>query len=531
MRMLLAGLLTTLGLSTVTAADLSQLRQALEAGDTPAMTEAVEALYQAAGISVDDRIVWALKPYTETFNYFSEMYVEIVLGSMPADSEVDHYWRNWSQTLTGARWQADDFFTDAAEATALARYNQFVLAAHEMAHAVTYRYDPSHFDRHGNSVNCREFYADRLTAALLQDVAAADAGLATLRTRYLALMASMNGAIAEGDRYHIESLAQLVGNCESIAVSQPTPDTLQPYASAFFERQRLLLDADLPPLGQLAQDLLFPRHAEATANWSHSADALSLTLVTDRSVPSPETDALSTNDYWTAGGFSPQGDLFLTRLEHVSREPNYSFYFGAPGALEAVVLDRPYLRPDAYVELTGFVPMGPDGFFATLMEDQDIALLVAGLRDNGVWELSALEQRTGVKDARVLRDEADGFYFLTTPEVSHFGSREGWRSEEITPQGLKDAVEYAPIYGTPIGLHRGFLLTERYSLLYSFDTKSGYDVLAGNGFHGSKDGPPAKQEFVELTATQALSDGRVMILDRDPKHRDIFVVRELRPVQ
>lgn len=530
MRTLLAGLLTTLCLSTTAAADLSQLRQALDAGDTAAMTEAVEALYQSAGISVDDRIVWTLKPYTETFNYFSDMYAEIVLGSMPAAAEVADYWNNWSKTLTGARWQAEDFFADAAEATALARYNQFVLAAHEMAHAVTYRYDPNHFDRHGGSVNCREFYADRLTAALLQDVAEADPQLSALRTRYLALMASMNAAIAANDRYHIESLGQLVDDCESIAVSQPTPETLQPYVSAFFERQRLLLDADLPPLADLAATFLFPRLAETAAGFGYGDESAALELVTLREAPSPETKALSTDDYDAIGGFSLEGELFVARIEHAGRTDTLSFYYGRPDALEAVAVDQIYIRPDTALEMTGLVPLGPDGFLASLIEDSSIAVLLFGIRENGSWTLNPVYEQAGMARSRVVHDEAGRLFFLYSSEASALRVDHGWRAIELTPDPPKEIV-YEGILGTPVGMRHGMLLTERWTLLYEFDIASAYNALAGNGLSGSKDGRLASQEFVDITTTQALPDGRIMILDRDPKDRTIFVVRELRPAQ
>ena len=80
-------------------------------------------------------------------------------------------------------------------------------------------------------------------------------------------------------------------------------------------------------------------------------------------------------------------------------------------------------------------------------------------------------------------------------------------------------------------MRHGMLLTERWTLLYEFDIASAYNALAGNGLSGSKDGLLASQEFVDITTTQALPDGRIMILDRDPKDRTIFVVRELRPAQ
>ncbi len=195
-------------------------------------------------------------------NYYSDDELRIVLGAMPAPDEVTRYWLNWSKALTGGQWNPAAFFADATEARRLARFNQFVLAAHEYGHVLSYRYDPNHVERHDYAVNYREFYADRLSTAMVTEAAAADPNLAALQARYVELMASFNAKIPAPAHYDIASLDLLQADCASISVSQPTAETMAPYASAFFERQRLLLAAGPAPLAALYAAWLFPPLAE-----------------------------------------------------------------------------------------------------------------------------------------------------------------------------------------------------------------------------------------------------------------------------
>ena len=44
------------------------------------------------------------------------------------------------------------------------------------------------------------------------------------------------------------------------------------------------------------------------------------------------------------------------------------------GGLEAVAVDQTYIRPDTALEMTGLVPLGPDGFLASLIEDGSFAV-------------------------------------------------------------------------------------------------------------------------------------------------------------
>ena len=67
--------------------------------------------------------------------------------------------------------------------------------------------------------------------------------MARWRARYLELVTAMGETIPEQYRYHIPDFAALEADCALIDVAQPTPQTMQPYASAYFERYRVLLEA------------------------------------------------------------------------------------------------------------------------------------------------------------------------------------------------------------------------------------------------------------------------------------------------
>lgn len=268
-RLAAGGLALVLGL-VISAASLgAPIRPAHDqmlTGDTRDMIDAVLARYADAGLSFNDRIAWQVESFTTIVSYYDHNERIISVGAMPNAGQVNAYWANWSRALTDGRWSPDGFFKSPEEAEQLARFNQFLIYAHEAGHALAFRYDYDHLQRHDYDINCREYYADRLSDALVLDMAREDPEIAALKDRYIALIASVNAGIAPDFRYTIPDVATLEANCAVISVAKPTAETMQPYASAFFERQRLLLSDDRAPLAKAARDYLIDKHAAVMAS-------------------------------------------------------------------------------------------------------------------------------------------------------------------------------------------------------------------------------------------------------------------------
>lgn len=235
----------------------ADLAAAVARGDTEAVTRGIVEAYGAAGAAGDDTLAWRLQPYDRVVNWYDTITNVITLSALPGDDEVAPYWANWKRTLTGGRWDWRAFFPDPAEARAMARFNQFVLAAHEYGHALAYRYDPDHVERANGEINCRELAADRLTAGLLEELAAADERFAHWRQRYGELAAAINAAIDPAVRYAPVPYSALDADCAVMHVVQPDAQTMTPYASAYFVRWQALLATDLPPLADLYKAYLF----------------------------------------------------------------------------------------------------------------------------------------------------------------------------------------------------------------------------------------------------------------------------------
>lgn len=503
------------------AIDPAALLATMERADTAGMTALVEDIYREAGISWNDTLRWTLRGHDYTFNYFDPLGQEIVIGSIPTAGEVAAYWQNWSRTLTGGAWQGEAFFADASEPAALAAFNAFVIALHEAGHAMTYRYDPGHTARHDYEVNCREFYADRLAAAALDDLAEIEPRIAALRQRYIDVMVSMNAAIADRHRYRIDGLAALQADCALIHVEQPTPETLEPYASAYFERQRLLLGASLPTLRDMAETYLFPHLAEFMAHMPYRAVSPGYRLRSIGRVANfPPASSDGEGPGVHAAGFDLEGRLYLAELDYDEASGLATLNYGPRGAPRPVVDRQPYPVPVEGLGLVGVAPVSADRAFLVLEEDQgprsDFALFAAD-RVGAGWQLQRISAVGGMKLAAVLQAPDGRIFFLASDRPAPWSFNEGWVAVEIDPVTLegKSATPYQGIYGQPLAIAEdGDLITVAYRLLYEFNAEAGFDVIAGNHLEGSKDGTdPAGTELVDPVAAQLLPDGRLLFLD------------------
>jgi hypothetical protein len=513
MRLPLACLLFSLPFSAANAADAADLDAAFRAADNLALATYVEAHYRDAGISLDERLTWSFEPYDIIVNYFDVSEQRIYLGSMPADDEVEAYWLNWSKALTGSMWQPGQFFVDDAEARDLARYNQFVLAAHEYGHALTYRYDPEHFERHDREVNCREFYADRLATSLVAEVSAADPAFARLQSRYVALMASLNGSIAETDRYAIASLEGLSGNCASVHVEQPDANSMAPYASAYFERQRLLFSADPVPLAKLYDAYLLPPHSQRLPPASPLAGGVeTVSALADLTEAAPPEEG-----YTRFALLAPVG-IMLLDAPGSADSPGDLTYGPANGAL-AVIPRELWSEPGGLI-------MGAASYGA----DRLILMSLAQVDDRGRLTLIDL-RRSGEHWTATRSTPTDDDIFIPVLAVDPTGRPHlfSFAFDGASPflyvHTPLDAETLAAGLSVPLDVSGLPLAAGGAGEIYSFDNGTifvtGVDGTtlryAGNLLPGFEDNADARlAEFTQVNAMLPTGDGGMILIDTHP---------------
>src|SRR5690606_33022384 len=123
-------------------------------------------------------------------------------------------------------------------------------------------------------------------------------------------------------RHHIPDFTALDADCALIDVAQPTPETMQPYASAYFERYRVLLEADLPPLAEVFQAHLSGVWEEAHKAVPYAPVRDGLELVTrgrtgDIELGSVYGESRSETDVVSrAAAFDPDGVLWFATLHY-----------------------------------------------------------------------------------------------------------------------------------------------------------------------------------------------------------------------
>lgn len=512
-------------------------------GDTGSLTLNVEAAYRAAGASLNDTLVWRVQDYDQIFNWYDQYAQVITLSAMPQDGQVAPYWDNWAAALTGARWDWRRFFADADEARDMARFNQFVLAAHEYGHALSYRYDPEHVRRENGEVNCRELAADRLAGALLEDLADADPRFAHWRQRYAELIASINEEIDPAQRYTLADFAGLDADCHIIHVEQPELDTMTPYASAFFARWQVMLKADLPALPALYQTRLFAPWLDGLTPGAPLARGI-------RTVGRIDADYSGRFEHGKAEGwhdlaFAPGGDLYVLDYAAWGAPDRLGLYlaYGPAGvakrkpALESDDLGITHVDGDSF-DIGAFLPLGPDRFVVASVDMFDLSgppVLLDLQRGPDGWTSRILQP---LPDSR----QIDTRLRLTGPDMASFEIYEiGGAGEDDMPDhwvrypldlttftlGRPDRwpeTRYEWFNDLPDG--RSILLDGNEPMVLLADAES-LVRIAGNGLQGLKDAPNVLDaEFVHPLTAIGAGDDTVRVLDVDPTGH-YYVIRDI----
>ena len=523
---------------------------AIRAGSMEQMIPEIIAIYEDAGLSWDPAIDWKVEPFTTTYWFYDPHEHEIVTGAVPSEGEVAEYWQTWSDVLTDGNFVATSFFSSTADAIELARYNQFVLATHESAHAITFRYDYPHLERHAFAVNCREYYADRLTVAILNEQALLDPDMERWRGRYLELVTAMGETIPEQYRYHIAHFAALDADCALIDVAQPAPDSMQPYASAYFERYRVLLEADLPPLASVFQTHLVDRWDEShsTTPFSPSHEHLELTTLAeleevDLGTVFGSSVGASADDRTRVAAFDPSGRLWFASLSYDDAGQLAGLYFGTDAEPAAPILPpAKWHRPSKRLEISSLAVLSENRFVISLHHWDEggeggaeryfvTFILVEHVGDK--WTLTNIAEVEGMKQAAVLRSPSGRLFMLATPDNTGPQPSRNWTCFEISLE-RSEVVAELPI-STGLDFPKaiddeGRIYEELGGLLWQSGPGDEDVVLIGNGHSGPRDGVGERAEFSDVLVLQFMPDGRALFIDRDARW-EAWLLRELRPIR
>jgi hypothetical protein len=516
--------------------------EALRDGDMGALIQQIKGLYEDHEISWADHIDWEIQTYKTVFWYFSASENKIVVGDLPTRDQVADYWRTWSQTLTDGNWDPDSFFVSPTDAYDMALFNQYILTTHESAHAVTDRYDPDHRLRHDYEVNCREFYADRLTAAIVQHTARTQPELERRRARYLDLVQSMHRTIPAQYLVASADYSDLERDCAIIQIDQPTPQTLQPYASAYFTRWQALLEIELPPLKIMFETHLKKRRqqrydlAPQVAEWS--TGHLQTLRKTDNLAGRNQNDGLILDGAKRAAAFAIDGTLWFAETRFNAETSELEYIYGmAEGAPEPKSYTMRWPRPSTHITLRSIAAFGPNSFVATLQENPYRINLVQFERRDGIWMPRILDEWENTARAYVFRTAENSIFVGLT----HFRDREA----EKTDKSYWAFKQYDLTTGKLLGSHdihieskqavaaddEGRFYVAIHRQIYRIDRLQDVKRIAGTGLEGVRDGAIEQAEFGEVQALQFFPDGSALLLDNMPGDPNGQMIRKLVPPQ
>ena len=528
------------GTGLYAASAMANPLEALRSGDMKALIEEVKGLYEDHDISWAAHINWDIHSYETVYWYYDPRDEVIVVGDLPSQAQITDYWLNWSQALTDGNWNPDGFFNSHADAYNMALFNQYVLTIHESAHAITYRYDPAHLSRHDYAVNCREFYADRLTAAMLQHTAQKHPELEPMRKRYLDLVRSMHKTIPEQYLVTSAGYSDLVENCAIIEVYQPTPDTLQAYASAYFTRWEALLSVELPPLKTVFETHLEER-LQHRFEWVQQEKDWSEAQVQTLRETDHLADRLLNSGQVLDGGkraaaFALDGTLWFAEARFDSETFELAYLYGAAeGTSVPQMQSMRWARDSSRVLLRSIAAFGVHRFVATFEESPYRTNLVLFEFRDDAWTPRILAEWENTSRAFVFRTADDRVFAGLT---NFFDDQ-----AEKTDKSHWTFEEYDLTTGEMLGTHdihveskealavdaagRFYLASEQQ--IFRVDQAQNVMRIAGTGLEGRRDGPISQAELGWVQVLQFYPDGSALLLDDMPGNFARQMIRKLVP--
>ncbi len=514
--------------------------EALRDRDMNALIQEVIAIYEDHEISWAAHISWDIQTYETVYWYYSPSEKKIVVADLPSEGQIIDYWRIWSQALTDGNWEPDSFFKSPSDAHDMALFNQYVLTIHESAHAVTYRYDPDHRSRHDYEVNCREFYADRLTAAMLQHTARQQPDLERMRKRYLDLVRSMHSAIPDHFLVASADYSALVENCAIIEVNQPTPDALQAYASAYFTRWEALLSVDLPPLEVVFETHLKQRlqkyfdWVRPAADWSNGQ--LQTLRKTGRLAGWILNAGIILDEGKRAAAFAPDGTLWFAEAQFNKETSELEYVYGpAEGASKPKAQSMRWPRESTHVTLRSIASFGAHSFIATFEESPYRTSLVQFNRLDGLWTPRILTDWENTSRAFVFRTRDNRVF----AGLTHFFDRQTettdktyWTFEEydLKTGQVTETYDIRVEFKDALAMDgEGRLYLNTHRQIFRVDRMQDLGRIAGTGLEGLRDGPIYQAELGSVQVLQFFPDGSALLLADDPVDSDRQMIRKLVP--
>lgn len=506
----------------------------LENADTQSLAEALTARFEAHGASLPEDLGWNFQKHTEVINFYRFRSRTVHLSRIPQRHQAESYWGNWSNVLTSERWQPDNFFESSDEAYLMAGYNQMLLAAHELGHAVANRYHVNP-DPETTGLNCQEFFADRFASALASDLARESAAFDQLKQRYAALLIDINAHVADPGRYSIESLDLLLNACGEIQLVNPTgSEDVAPYASAYFARMGRLLEESDMGLSETAVQLLHTWQQEFFRGRPYLEVPVIVSTLQD-DLPELPFDALPRNrgDVEFQQGLvpilGPESSTQTTVLDqngelrsfvfHITMNQdstwNYSVDYGDSSNSRPTValFDEP--QPSAVAFPVDALGHDANSFSALIGQavanEERFYVLTAHFEGND-WHVVRGEPR-GFSEALSLVGSSSG-------ELAVIGERRFYSVNQASNQIAADS--------TPLALSSRPLAIDDERNFYSVHQSEIHDIggvvfrgddeyertVAGNGLVGYVDGEnPAAVEFQRIRSISALDSHTLIILE------------------
>ncbi len=530
------------------------LYEAMQNSRTEDAMKWVQYVFENSGARrFDEQLEWRYKEPTQVFNYYSPMDMAIVMGRMPQKTETAEYWENWCKVLTNEGWNAASFFKDEEEMYLLANYNIVIIIAHELGHYFADRHDLGGF--FDENVNCRELLADKFAIGFANELSKADKRFAGLQQRYLELIKSMNASIPAENRYHFSSGALLMNHCDTFFVKQANfndPETMQPYASAFFERHRLMLtgEAPLPPLKELVDSILWKKHYEHLRNFPLLANTIKVEkkgtwegvyqqpgmvafskelemfiIRDDEPVSISETDTITLLSSDTKGVISS----FRQNISKEGEAFNLSFSFRNGKEPEQLLPAGPFAGNKIMLYPEHFLVISPQEFYVIcyLLVKGGIYKAVHYYKDAGVWKAEEKTLPAGFPLGKTASGDRigasscvseDGRLMLLTftpdgsdkPLMQLFELDKKDLSATLVQRIENNVTGVAAIAMTVSKDNRLFLDFEKRYIMTWKDGK--WNTLAGNAVKADRpDTDPSKYELLETTA-MAVSGKNLFLL-------------------